>query len=45
MRAIEVDFEPGGTVKDHYHFGPGIRRVLSGELTLHFTGYHREESR
>lgn len=23
MRASEVDFEPGGTVKDHFHFGPG----------------------
>jgi quercetin dioxygenase-like cupin family protein len=34
MRASEVEFEPGGGVKDHYHFGPGIRRVLAGELTL-----------
>jgi len=34
MRASEVEFEPGGAVKDHYHFGPGIRRVLAGELTL-----------
>ena len=34
MRASEVDFEPGGAVKDHYHFGPGIRRVLAGELTI-----------
>lgn len=34
MRASEVEFEPGGGVKDHFHFGPGIRRVLAGELTL-----------
>ncbi len=34
LRASEVDYEPGGAVKDHYHFGPGIRRVLAGELTI-----------
>jgi quercetin dioxygenase-like cupin family protein len=34
MRASEVEFEPGGGVKDHFHYGPGIRRVLAGELTL-----------
>lgn len=26
LRASEVEFQPGGEVKDHYHFGPGIRR-------------------
>jgi len=34
LRASEVEFEPGGGVGDHYHFGPGIRWVLAGELTL-----------
>lgn len=34
LRASEVEFEPGGAVRDHYHFGPGIRRVLAGELTI-----------
>ena len=28
MRATEIEFEPGGGVQDHYHFGPGIRRCL-----------------
>ena len=26
LRASEVEIEPGGSIKDHYHFGPGIRR-------------------
>ncbi len=34
MRASEIEFDPGGTIKEHYHFGPGIRHVLAGELTL-----------
>ena len=34
MRATEIEFEPGGGVKDHFHFGPGIRTVVAGELTL-----------
>ena len=34
IRATEIDFEPGGGVGDHFHFGPGIRAVLAGELTL-----------
>ncbi len=34
LRASEAEWEPGGAVKDHYHFGPGIRRVLAGELTI-----------
>jgi quercetin dioxygenase-like cupin family protein len=34
LRASEIDFEPGGRVGDHYHFGPGIRRMLAGELTI-----------
>ncbi len=34
LRATEVDFEPGAALGAHIHFGPGIRRVLAGELTL-----------
>ncbi len=34
LRASEGEWEPGSEVKDHYHFGPGIRRVLAGELTF-----------
>lgn len=32
--ATETTFEPGGSVSDHHHVGPGIRFVASGELTL-----------
>jgi quercetin dioxygenase-like cupin family protein len=34
MRASEIVFDPGGTIKEHYHFGPGIRLLAAGELTL-----------
>jgi quercetin dioxygenase-like cupin family protein len=34
MRASEIEFDPGGTIKEHYHFGPGIRQVLAGQVTL-----------
>ena len=34
LRATEVDFAPGGTVGDHLHAGPGIRYLVSGELTM-----------
>ncbi len=43
LRATEVDIEPGGSIKDHYHFGPGIRRVLAGELTLRFEDTKKEQ--
>ncbi len=43
MRATEVEFEPGGGVRDHYHFGPGIRRVLAGELTLIYADTKKEQ--
>ncbi len=43
IRASEVEFEPGGAVKDHYHFGPGIRRVLAGELTLAYADTKKEQ--
>ena len=32
--ATETSFEPGGYAGDHHHIGPGIRYVVSGELTL-----------
>ena len=32
--ATETTFEPGGSVSDHHHVGPGIRFVVSGEFTL-----------
>ncbi len=43
MRATEVEFEPGGAIRDHYHFGPGIRRVLAGELTLIYEDTKKEQ--
>jgi quercetin dioxygenase-like cupin family protein len=43
MRATEVEIEPGGGVKDHYHFGPGIRRMLAGEITLTFMDTKKEQ--
>jgi len=43
MRATEVEIEPGGAIRDHYHFGPGIRRVLAGELTLVYVQSNNKE--
>ncbi len=43
MRATELEIEPGGSVKDHYHFGPGIRQMLSGELTLIYVDTKKEQ--
>ncbi len=43
LRATEMEIEPGGGVKDHYHFGPGIRRMLSGELTLIYVDTKKEQ--
>jgi quercetin dioxygenase-like cupin family protein len=34
MRATEVEIAPGGYIGDHLHYGPGIRQMLAGELTL-----------
>lgn len=34
MRATEVTFAPGGYLGVHHHVGPGIRYILSGELTF-----------
>ncbi len=34
LQVTETTFEPGGYVSQHDHVGPGIRYVVSGELTL-----------
>ena len=33
LRVTELVFEPGGSIGEHHHVGPGIRYVASGELT------------
>jgi quercetin dioxygenase-like cupin family protein len=34
LRATEVTFAPDGFLGAHHHVGPGIRYVLSGEVTF-----------
>ena len=34
LRATEVTFAPGAYLGVHHHVGPGIRYVLSGEVTF-----------
>lgn len=34
VRCDRVDFPPGGVAYGHVHPGPGIRRLLCGELTI-----------
>ena len=34
IRATEITFEPGAYLGVHHHVGPGIRYVISGELTF-----------
>jgi quercetin dioxygenase-like cupin family protein len=34
LRATELTFAPGGYVGVHHHIGPGIRCIISGELTF-----------
>jgi quercetin dioxygenase-like cupin family protein len=34
LRATELTFAPGGNVGAHHHVGPGIRYIISGELTF-----------
>src|SRR5262249_48147770 len=34
LRATEFTFAPGGYIGVHHHIGPGIRYVISGELTF-----------
>lgn len=33
MRAVEVTIEPGGSMSEHTHAGPGLRYVISGTLS------------
>ena len=32
--ATETTYEPGGYTAEHHHAGPGIRYIISGELTF-----------
>ena len=34
LRAAEVSFEPGALLGPHHHAGPGLRYIVSGELTF-----------
>ena len=34
LRATEMTFAPGGYIGPHHHAGPGIRYIISGELTF-----------
>ena len=34
LRCDRIDFPPGGVAYRHVHPGPGIRRLLHGELTI-----------
>lgn len=34
LRATELTFAPGGFIGGHHHIGPGIRYIISGELTF-----------
>jgi quercetin dioxygenase-like cupin family protein len=34
LRATELTFAPGGYVGVHHHVGPGIRYMISGEITF-----------
>jgi quercetin dioxygenase-like cupin family protein len=38
VRCDRVDFPPGGVAYRHVHPGPGIRRILHGELTIDAEG-------
>jgi quercetin dioxygenase-like cupin family protein len=38
MRHDRVDFQPGGVAHRHTHPGPGIRCLLSGEITIDSEG-------
>jgi quercetin dioxygenase-like cupin family protein len=38
LRATELTFAPDGYVGVHHHVGPGIRYVISGELTFTMGG-------
>ena len=38
VRCDRIDFPPGGIAYRHVHPGPGIRRILHGELTIDRNG-------
>ena len=38
VRCDRIDFAPGGVAHRHVHPGPGIRRLLQGELTIDADG-------
>ena len=38
LRVTEVTIDPDGYMKPHHHLGPGVRCILSGELTYLFRG-------
>jgi quercetin dioxygenase-like cupin family protein len=41
VRCDRIDFPPGGVAHRHVHPGPGIRRLLYGELTIDAEGVER----
>ena len=41
VRCDRIDFPPGGVAYRHVHPGPGIRRILHGELTIDRDGSAR----
>ena len=41
VRCDRIDFPPGGVAHRHVHPGPGIRRLLHGELTIEAEGAER----
>lgn len=41
LRCDRIDFSPGGVAHRHTHPGPGIRRLLHGQLTIDADGTER----
>jgi hypothetical protein len=41
VRCDRIDFPPGGVAYRHVHPGPGVRRLLHGELTIDAAGGSR----
>lgn len=38
LRVTEITIDPNGYMKPHHHLGPGVRCIISGELTYVFRG-------
>jgi quercetin dioxygenase-like cupin family protein len=38
LRVTEITIDPEGYMKPHHHLGPGVRCIMSGELTYVFRG-------